>query len=599
MASAALAGVAVGLAATADTPPEWVTSFPMGSTLAANMSGMVTDDAGVTYITGNHGSSSNFDIFTAAIGPDGATLWTASYNGPGNWHDQSRAIGLGANGTVLVTGTTPGANHFANVLLLTYDAATGSLLDTVQFTNGVGISEFGNWVLSDAQGSVYITGGTVGDGGDVLTMKFSPAGNLLWQKVWDGPAWSPYSGDSGIQALLDPQGDLVVLAHGMWNSLQPDYVVIKYDGETGEQLWLTNWGGNGGEYAREMVLDAAGDVYITGTGIDFIDKYSTIKLRGSDGGLVWQQYDSLHNDHYAAGIALDGVGGVYITGSADPEGDHSNFNDNFFTVKRDAATGALQWTHAYGSNAVGQYDIANDVIADASGRVFVVGTASSPPYSADLLMFQLDAATGAEVDRFMIPGGTNEMSEGFRLQFDPSGNLFTGGEFYNVNTGAVTAYVARFGQEQSQLLKAPLTAASVQWGTRISGNRRALEDDDDLVVRMESEVATNGQKWVQLLVSAQSPVIDAARLDVTTIARVTMPGVKARVWLRNFSTNRWDPIGLYSQPMTELEKSFTNIANPAAYVRDSDGLMQMRIRYSNVTDHFESYTDLVQFDVME
>ena len=42
-----------------------------------------------------------------------------------------------------------------------------------------------------------------------------------------------------------------------------------------------------------MEIDAAGDVYVTGIGIDFIDKFSTIKLRGSDGQLLWQFYDAL------------------------------------------------------------------------------------------------------------------------------------------------------------------------------------------------------------------------------------------------------------------------------------------------------------------
>ena len=35
-------------------------------------------------------------------------------------------------------------------------------------------------------GSVYVTGQTVGMEGDVLLLKFSPDGSLEWQRCWDG-----------------------------------------------------------------------------------------------------------------------------------------------------------------------------------------------------------------------------------------------------------------------------------------------------------------------------------------------------------------------------------------------------------------------------
>ena len=84
---------------------------------------------------------------------------------------------------------------------------------------------------------------------------------------------------------------------------------------------------------------------MTGTGIDFINKYSTIKLRGTDGQLLWQFYDAIGQRHSARALYLDGASAVLITGTSDPDADVSNFNDDFFTVKRDAATGALDWTN--------------------------------------------------------------------------------------------------------------------------------------------------------------------------------------------------------------------------------------------------------------
>ena len=442
LAGAMVAGLAS--AAGAQMVPEWIATQSLGASLSAGMTGMVTDAAGNTYITGTGGSSSNTDVVTTAFGPDGSLLWSKAFNGPANWHDQARGIALGPGGTVYVCGNTPGPGSYANVLVLKYSASSGELLQTIQFSNGPGLSESAGSIVVDAAANVYVGGGTVGDGGDCLTIKFNPAGAVEWQKVWDGPAWAPYSQDYVRGLALAPDGNLVMMTDGVMSSLHPDYVVIKYDAADGRVIWENKWGVNGGDFPAEIVVDAAGDIYVTGIGIDFIDKYSTVKFRGSDGQIQWQQYDAVGNDHSAWGIALDGQGGVYVTGTEDPDGNHSNFNDNFFTVKRDAATGAFVWQHRYGANCVGCYDVARDVAVDSAGNLIVVGSSSTAPYTADLLLFRLDPATGLEIERGTTGGGANESAAGSIMRFDALRNLYVGGGFSNANTGAITAAVMKF-----------------------------------------------------------------------------------------------------------------------------------------------------------
>ncbi|MEO7725295.1 MAG: hypothetical protein ABIU29_11530, partial [Chthoniobacterales bacterium] len=191
-----------------------------------------------------------------------------------------------------------------------------------------------------------------------------------------------------------------------------------------------------------MEIDAADDVYVTGTGIDSIDKYSTLKFRGTDGQLLWQFYDALGNDHGASGLFVDGVGGVFVTGASDPEGDHSNFNDDFFTVKRDSTTGALLWTHTYGDSCVGCYDVASDVRVDPEGNVFVIGQTSSAPYSNDVIV--LDTTTGLEKNRGVFFYDGVEIPSPGALRFDDAFNLFDGGAIYNANTGAIDMTVTKW-----------------------------------------------------------------------------------------------------------------------------------------------------------
>jgi hypothetical protein len=438
------AGLLSTAAGAAELTPEWVSRLPVGASLTAGMTGMVVDAAGVSYVTGIGGSSSNTDIKTAAYAPNGTLLWDRTWNGPQNWHDQARGIALGPGGLVWVTGNTPGPGSYARVIVLAYDAATGNLVKSFEYTSGFGISEHGASVAVDAAGAVYVGGGTVGDGGDVLMLAFEPNGQLRWKRTWDGAAWGPYSQDSAQEVLVDPSGDPVVMIHGVMASLHPDYVVIKYAAATGATLWQATWGVNGGDHPRDMELDAQGDVFVTGIGIDGQDKYSTVKFKGSDGGLLWQAYDWTGYHIGVAALALDGKGGAYVTGTVDPDGDESNGNDNMYTVKRDAETGAFRWSHLYGANCLYCGDVSGDVITDAEGHVFLAGATSSPPYSGDAILLVLDAATGLETDRGVVSGGALEAAYSYELRLDGAANVLVGGEIRNVNTGAVDISVTRY-----------------------------------------------------------------------------------------------------------------------------------------------------------
>jgi hypothetical protein len=442
--AAAVALVALPGATRAELSPEWVTRIPVGTSLTSGIAGIYVDPDGVSYITGISGPSSNTDITTVSLAADGSVRWSKTFNSGGTKADQARGITKSADGIVYVVGNTPGPGSFANVLILGYDANNGTLLKTIKYSTGPGLSEFGASIVTDPAGNIYVVGGTVGDGPDVMTLKFNSAGVLQWREFWDGTGFPPLDQDSPVKILLDPAGNVLSCITGYTPSGHPDYVVVKYAASNGATLWEGGFGVSGGDFPSDMEIDAAGDVYVTGIGIDFIDKYSTIKLRGSDGTLVWQFYDALGQDHSSSGLFLDQVGGVYITGNSDPDGNLSNFNDDFFTVKRDAATGALLWTHAYGASCIQCYDVPSDVRTDSEGNVFVVGRTSSPPFSNDIILFVLDTNTGLEINRGLVFNTGAEILHSGALRFDAAFNLYDGGFIYNANTGAVDMTVTKW-----------------------------------------------------------------------------------------------------------------------------------------------------------
>jgi hypothetical protein len=452
------------LAATAhaEFDPEWTAKLGIGSSLSTGLTGMTVDAAGNTYVTATTDTGGKTDVFTAAYAKNGLLLWSHVFNGATNGHDQARGIAVGANGVVWVCGNTPNSFSYANILLLAYDAATGALLHQVQVAGpNIFTSEHAASIAVDGQGDVFIGGGTVGDGADGLVMKFDANGSPLWREPYDGPAFGPFSQDTTLEVQLDGNGDLVALHYGVMGGSQPDYVVTKYASQNGATLWHTTWGVSGGDYPSDLELAANGDVFVTGLGILVSNQFSTIKLRGTDGALLWQTYVVGGNHPAARSLAIDGIGGVYVTGSVDPDGDKSNQNDNYFTMRLDATTGALVWTHLYGANCVGCLDTASAVRADSAGSVYVMGRSSSAPYSADQLLFVLDAGSGSELDRSVTPLPSPEVAQPGRLRLDSQDNLLHAGQTYNANTGAISTQLQRYTSRSTpfyQLFVTPLVS---------------------------------------------------------------------------------------------------------------------------------------------
>src|SRR5262245_47766667 len=87
----------------------------------------------------------------------------------------------------------------------------------------------------DAAGDVYVTGSSYGANGqpDYATVKYSSSGETLWVRRYDGPEanW-----DVATELVLDAAGNVYVTGHSN-GSNSFDYVTIKYD-SAGEQQWL-------------------------------------------------------------------------------------------------------------------------------------------------------------------------------------------------------------------------------------------------------------------------------------------------------------------------------------------------------------------------
>lgn len=219
------------------------------------------------------------------------TAWVRTYNGPGNGGDYAAAIAVDDEGNVCVAGysaTNTDWPYDFDYLTVKYDADG----DTQWVRRYIGPGTTGNnddYALAltvDGAGNVYVTGHSPGStsGDDIATIKYLPNGDTAWVRRYNGAANDV---DCGNAIALDGAGNVYVTGYSYDPVTSDDYLTIKYDPAGNVQWTITyNGSGGGGDYAKAMVVDDTGTVYITGNSFggwppSGMDDYATIKYTQS------------------------------------------------------------------------------------------------------------------------------------------------------------------------------------------------------------------------------------------------------------------------------------------------------------------------------
>jgi len=301
--------------------------------------------------------------------------------------------------------------------------------------NGPGIwADVANALAVDGAGNVYVTGYSwdAGTAGDYTTIKYGPDGSEQWVARYDGPG---NGADEAYGLAVDGVGNVYVTGYSHGSGTGEDYATIKY-GPDGSEQWVRRYNGpgNGGDVARALAVDEAGNVYVTGYsyGSDASYQYATIRY-GPDGSERWvARYNGPDNSHDVANaLAVDGAGDVYVTGWSWGY----RTGDDYATVKY-GPDGSEQWVRRY--NGPGDYgeDVARALAVDGADNVYVMGYSygSGTDYDYATIKYGPD---GSEqwVRRYNGPGSSDD--EANALAVDGSGDVYVTGRSYG---GAGTDY---------------------------------------------------------------------------------------------------------------------------------------------------------------
>ncbi len=181
-------------------------------------------------------------------------------------------------------------------------------------------------IAVDAAGNSYVTGHSYSSSGsfyDYATVKYNTAGTQQWVKRYDGPG----SSDDYAKAIkVDAAGNVYVTGEAFFIvNNGSDYATIKYNA-SGVQQWVARYNGPGNsvDVGNAIVLDAGGNVYVTGEsrGANGDDDFGTVKYNPAGVEQWVVRHTSPGNDVFdlASALAVDGLGCVYVTGRSNQVG---------------------------------------------------------------------------------------------------------------------------------------------------------------------------------------------------------------------------------------------------------------------------------------
>ncbi|MBC8328605.1 MAG: hypothetical protein ISR76_00290 [Planctomycetes bacterium] len=384
---------------------------------------------GSVYVCGEADSFTGpMDFIVLKVDAAGSIAWSLRWGGPGGLGGRAYGVTVDAAGRVLVTGETYASGTAATRATTIQLDPLGNLLWDRHYAGPASGSDTGFDVAVDAAGAAYVACASAGaaSGVDWALLKYSPAGNLDWERRYDGPA--SYH-DVPYRVLLDPAGNPVVGGHVSGSApAWSDLAARKYD-PLGNLVWSASFDGphSGGDTFGEMVMDGAGAFYLSGLGSSAgWDLDMVLGKIGPAGGVAWvTSWDGGGSDDYAVGLAAGANGRVYVAGAAYSS---TTYASDAVALAYDAATGAPSWQDVWngpGNDDDGYFGVA----VDSSGAVLFTGDSYSPGTRYDLLTTLYDDQAGfrLEVDP-LIRGALSELrlsgalpGEMFRLGYSLAG----------------------------------------------------------------------------------------------------------------------------------------------------------------------------------
>ena len=386
-----------------------------------------------------------------------AVTWTSSREDVATIDADGHLTGHTA-GTTIITATSTADPGKSDSIIITVNPP-GTLAWIRVF--GTDSHDVAIGIATDAAGNVYATGYTAGalagsnaGGIDAFVRSYDSAGTLRWTRQF-----GTSDDDIALAIATDAAGNVYASGYTSGalegeNAGGSDAFIRSFD-SAGTLRWTRQFGTSGSDTATGVAIDAAGNVYATGTTTGALDGSNAggsdafIRSYDSAGTLRWtRQFGTSGNDH-AQGIASDAADNVYAAGYTsgafeDSEGSSAGGSDGF--VRSYDSAGTLRWTRQFSASGD---DVARGIASDAAGNVYVAGYTAgafegSNAGGGDGFVRSYDSAG---ILRWTRQFGTSGDDLALGIATDATGDIYVTGSTsgYSGNPGLAAAFLRKYG----------------------------------------------------------------------------------------------------------------------------------------------------------
>lgn len=419
---ALMAGVALG-----DVRQSWVATYDGPNQGEDVFDDVLFDgDGNIIIPAWTVNPQTGYDFLLVKYNPSGKLLWAATWDGPDHSEDQSFTGAVDANGDIYMVGVSTSATTGRDIVTVKF-SGDGNLLWENRF-DGPAHGEDGVYgyrmIGLDAAGDVYVSGYTelVGGGFAAIAIKYASNGDEVWERLYEAPnAGCPYA--YGYAMAVTPAGD-VYLAGDFWGNdcTGSDIGLVVYDTD-GNELWTARYDGplHGYDGTYGIAVDADGAAYIAGIS-DSVGGFEATLAKLDSNGVVWaQRFGGSAGYHYGFGVALDAqknayMCGAYMTGGGEYE----------LYVLKVTAAGSLAWVGTHRTEWFAE-DWGNDVKIGPDGNVYVVGNQWNGFNAGDDAVALKFDTNGNELWYQVYNGPASGPDANFAVSFDSNGNVYTTG----------------------------------------------------------------------------------------------------------------------------------------------------------------------------
>jgi outer membrane protein assembly factor BamB len=349
-------------------------------------------------------------------GGTGQLVWSANYSTI--YNERPLAAAVDQEGNLYVIGRGMGTG-FYDILVLKFREHDGSLAWSRMIGGSALLDDVGWDVAIDSQGRPAICGlvGTNLADADAMTAVLDPVtGEDIWRRDLPG-AINNIEVQGGWVAIA--ANDDVIFGTRTWEPATGfDLVLRRYAAADGTEIWAQRWnsGGNVADDPRALVLDTAGDVLMAGVSDG---SYLVIKFDGSSGEPLWHSTYSGPPNWYdvATCLAIAPDGTVVASGFSDGPGT----GWDVATLALSPVDGSQLWVHRFDGH--GLSDEARAITVSPQGDVIVTGYCYSYQSGSDalVLFYEGDGATTAVADgRVPLPAA---LTDAWPNPFNPRVNL--------------------------------------------------------------------------------------------------------------------------------------------------------------------------------